>query len=184
MWVTDWFTFAAPTKTAGNWFAVAVEHAGVTFCEKHGRYTMETCSNLPSITIRREPATWLRSYFCRVHKKVNIPAIDQFADLRNGPETFEDYALRYIDTMLGAVDEMFDCWQSDYTLRTDSVATDAVEALSSIGVPCDMSIILNEPHSNRGKNLPDIPTALREAINGRPSSAPTQSRGFSQGVMQ
>ena len=144
---------------------------------------MGTRPGLPSITIRREPATWLRSYFCRVHKKVNIPQIDWFADLRNSPETFEDYALRYIDTMPGAVDDMFDCWQSDYTLRTDHVATDAVEALQSIGVPCDMSIILNEPHCNRGKNLPAITPDLRAAINesakGRtPSPAQTLSCGF------
>ena len=180
MWVTDWFTFAAPTKTAGNWFAVAVEHAGVTFCEKHGRYRIGYRTGLPSITIRREPATWLRSYFCRVHKHVGIPQIDQFADLRNGSdESFEQYANRYVNTMPGAVDRMFDAWQSDYTLHTDSVAADAVEALRCIGVPCDLKIMLNEPHSNRGKNLPDISTALREAINGRPNPAPVLNRGLS-----
>ena len=82
MILTRWFTFAAPPKCGCLWFRQILRDQGIavfgeTVFEKVGGLELQKYrdsfrhhvpGHLPSITIRRDPAKWLKS--CKFHIRV------------------------------------------------------------------------------------------------------------------
>ncbi len=164
----EWFTFASVPKTGCCWFRKALEASGIPLVPE-GRQAQHTIAPVDngrsSITIKRDPAEWLRSYFLRVTGRVDLPMIDLLCDLRHDKEeTFEIFGWRYVHTMPGLIKRIFGKWKSDYTLRTESLAMDTVDLMSLLDVKCDLDVILSFKPDNVTPDKPAIPDDLRLAI--------------------
>ena len=170
MFECEWFTFASCPKTGCHWFTETMTEAGV--CVPHqGMHTIGFIEGKPSITIVREPALWLRSYFYSVTGLLEMPVIDELSKLRMPgaqmiDESFVSFSERYIDKMSGTIRRIFDYWSAEYTLRTEHLGTDTYRLMKRLDVPCDLELIVNsEPRNVRSRNRPLISDDLRAAIN-------------------
>jgi hypothetical protein len=100
---TDWFTFHALPKVGNSWFMGTLRDAGVHLPHANS-HNPGRVPGKPRVTIYREPATWLRSFFVNVQGATDIPGVDQFLALRNGrTQTFEEFGWRYVKRMPGRI---------------------------------------------------------------------------------
>jgi len=169
MFECEWFTFASCPKTGCHWFTETMTEAGV--CIPHqGMHTIGFIDGKPSITIVREPAYWLRSYFYNVTGRLEMPVVDGLCELRARPrnevQSFGAFAEKYIATMPGTIQRIFDHWSAEHTLRTEHLGADTCSLMKQLDVQCDLELIVNsEPRNVRSRNRPLISDDLRTAIN-------------------
>lgn len=162
---TEWFTFAALPKTGNHWFKRTLEEAGVPYVD-NGVHNRGQHNGLPRITIVREPALWLRSFWLQIHTRMGFAQMDQIQDLR-GPRTepFYKFAWRYVEEAPGAIAKCYLHYESEHELRTEHLPLDTLELLEELGVPCDKDIVVNSPPRAVSNNRPTIKDDLRSAIN-------------------
>lgn len=181
---TPWFTFHAIPKVGNSWFMGTLRDAGVHIAQ-NGTHTPGRVPGKPSVTIYREPATWLRSYFVNVHSLLDILAADVFLPLRTGrDQTFEEFGWSYVKTMPGRISKSFMCYESDIELRTEHLNEDTAQMLEVLAVPCDIDFVRKDPPRAASTGKPNIPDDLRAAINaadyytGDRTPAPALSRAL------
>lgn len=152
MILTRWFSFAAPPKCGCIWFRRILTEQGIpvfgeTVIEKVGawdrkddtdRFRHHVPCRLPSITILRDPAAWLRSYLHHFKgKKIHIPCVDRLIDLEtitldDVEATFKQYR-----------------WCSTYVINLDdNPAEQVIHIFEMLGVPNYPDMILSLPPQN------------------------------------
>ncbi len=181
---TDWFTFHAIPKVGNSWFMSTLRDAGVHIAQSNS-HVPGTVPGKPSVTIYREPAMWLRSYFNSVQGQLDMPVIDKFMALRNGRrQMFEEFGWQYVRQMPGHISRSFLQYEAEIELRTEHLSEDAARMLEVLSVPCDIEFVRREPARNTSGEHQTIPPDLRAAINaadsytGERSPAPALSRGL------
>jgi len=184
MFVTDWFTFASLPRCGSDWFLKTMKRVGIPYVKVQGLHMMGREAGKPSITIHRDPATWLASWWVSINARLDNHGIPGFADmfiLRMPGDTFEQYVERYIERMPGTISQMFGHYRSDHVIHTETLAQDFISLMQRLSVPCELANVRAEPE-NMSNNKPVLSDALRDAIReteGRTSSpAQTLSCGF------
>lgn len=144
MILTRWFTFAAPPKCGCLWFREILRSQGIavfgeTVIEKVDGFELQKYrdsfrhhvpGSLPSITIRRSPSAWLRSYLHHFEgKKLAIPCVDQFIGHKNICE---------LD-----VEAMFHSYRSNFTIDLEyGPSGQVVDIFEELNIPHDTDAIL------------------------------------------
>lgn len=166
MFITDWFTFASLPRCGSDWFIKTMTRVGIPHVKRYGLHMMGREAGKPSITINRDPATWLASYWRSINARLDnheIPGFGDMFDLRIPGDTFEQFAERYIEQMSGTISQMFDHYRSDHILRIEVLSQDFVSLMQRLSVPFDLTNVRSEPE-NISNNKPTIPVTLRDAI--------------------
>lgn len=143
--LTRWFTFAAPPKCGCLWFREILRVSGIAVfgetpievvdgfeLQKYrDSFRHHVPGSLPSVTIRRDPAKWLKSYLHHFEgKKMAIPALDYFMTL--------DRKLNLAD-----VEKMFNCYKSTLTIGLDyDPGGQVCNIFSELDIPHDPEAIL------------------------------------------
>ena len=182
---TDWFTYAGPPKCGNHWITAAMKRAGVV---PFGGINMHVPGHVPGkprVTLVREPATWLRSFFLNMHGPMGIDIVNTFLVLRTGrDQTFDQFGWRYVEEMPGQISKMYLLYESEIELRTEHLASDTAAMLSRLNVPCDFEAVLDVPPEGVTGTKITMTNEVRAAINatdfylGEPNPAPAQSRGL------
>jgi hypothetical protein len=165
---TEWFTFAAPPKCGNQWFRAVLKSQGI---EVRGTqpHHMGSAEGLPSITIQRHAHDWLYSYYRRVTSPIGVPPVDAFHDTLRTVEpkldTFDYFALRYIDLMPGRITRMFEeDYKSTITIQLDGVGFGMAATFNMLHVPHHADTVQNfPPVDSTAKKVP-IPDDLKLAI--------------------
>ena len=145
MILTRWFTFAAPPKCGCLWFRQILRDQGIgvfgeTVIEKVDGFELQRYRDsfrhhvpgtLPSVTIRRSPTKWLKSYLHHFEgKRLAVPCVDEFI----GHEiSSEDIA------------RMFHAYRSTFTIELDfhgEPGIQVVEIFRILKIPHDPAAIL------------------------------------------
>ena len=184
MFETQWFTYASPPKSGNQWFVAALKRVGLP--TKHpGMHVPGHVEGKPRVTIVREPAIWLRSFFLNMHGPMGLAEVDIFLGLRTGHnQTFEEFGWRYVNEMPGQISKMRLFYEAEIELRTEHLADDTVAMLTELNVPCDHEAIRNYPPVGVTLTKINISDEVRAAINatdfylGEPNPAPALSRGL------
>ncbi len=166
MFVTDWFTFASLPRCGSDWFLKTMTRAGIPHVKRQGLHMMSREAGKPSVTIRRDPATWLASWWMSINAELDNHGIPGFADLyilRKPGDTFEQFAERYIERMPGIINRMFDHYKSDHVLRIETLAQDFVSLMQRLSVPFDLEAVRPEPENICQRHL-EISETLAEQI--------------------
>ena len=166
MFITDWFTFASLPRCGSDWFIKTMTRVGIPHVKRYGLHMMGREAGKPSITINRDPATWLASYWRSINARLDnheIPGFGDMFDLRIPSDTFEQFAERYIEQMSGTISQMFDHYRSDHVIHTETLAQDFVSLMQRISVPFNAANVCSEPE-NSCQDLPVISTSLAEQI--------------------
>lgn len=179
------FTYASPPKSGNQWFVAALRRAGLP--AKHaGMHAPGHVEGKPRVTIVREPATWLRSYFRNMHGSIGMPQVDIFQMLRSGHgQKFEDFGWRYVNELPGQISKMCMCYEAEIELRTEHLTDDTVALLELFEIPFDPEAVRGLGRVGVTVSMDPIPDELRAAINatdfylGDRTPAPAQSRGLS-----
>lgn len=168
---TEWFTFAAPPKCGNQWIKAVLHEQRIewTAPRTNDIHHPGSVEGLPSITIQRPPHDWLYSYYLRVHNKVGVPVVDAFHEtlrtVRINEDTFDFFALRYIDLMPGRITRMFEQdYKSTITLFLDNLPLHAALTFSSLNVPCDLEAVQAFKPVDVTKDKKPISDDLRLAI--------------------
>ena len=166
MFITDWFTFASLPRCGSDWFIKTMTRVGIPHVKRYGLHMMGREAGKPSITINRDPATWLASYWRNINAPLANHCIPGFADmffLRTEGDTFEQFSEMYIKRMSGNINSMFDHYKSDHVLRIETLAQDFVSLMQRISVPFNAANVRSEPE-NACQDLPVISASLAEQI--------------------
>ena len=183
---TEWFTYAGPPKCGNHWITAAMKRAGVVSFDSREMHVPGHVPGRPRVTLVREPATWLRSFFLNLHGPMGVPCVDVFQALRGQyQESFEGFGWRYVNAMPGQISKMYMAYESEIELRTEHLGSDTAAMLSSLNVPCDFESV--RALGKVGKTLATAPMSdeVRAAINatdfylGDRTPAPAPSRGLS-----
>jgi len=166
MFVTDWFTFASLPRCGSDWFIKTMTRVGIPHVKRQGLHMMGREAGKPSITISRDPATWLASYWRSIKAPLDNHCIPGFADmffLRTDGDTFEQFAEMYIKRMSGNINSMFDHYRSDHVLRIETLSQDFVSLMQLLSVPFDRTTVRSEPE-NASQGRTEISETLAERI--------------------
>lgn len=138
MIVTPWFSFAAPPRCGTTWFTWLLQREGVE-CRggKQGsdKHHPGHEDDLPSITIRRNPADWLLSYYLLDPNRVGVPEIDLFHTLRRSTASLPEFVDRYVVEHPGKIETMFDLFHSTHTVDLSLMHTIFKYLLPKLGMP-------------------------------------------------
>ena len=159
---TKWFTFASPPRTGCTWTRLLLESLGVEY--QGARWHVPGRTGLPSITVWRDPADWLHSYFQMVPDLVGFEAVDCFMDLRVKGQEFSDFAGRYIEQMPGAIARLFGAYPSDYVLQLSEIRSGLLVAWREIGVPFDIVVLEAFPIKNAATRRATVSDELKARI--------------------
>jgi len=150
MILTRWFTFAAPPKCGCLWFReilrsqkiavfgeTVIDKVGGIELQKHrDSFRHHVPGRLPSVTIRRDPKKWLKSYLHHFEgKKLLIPCVDRFI----GQPLIT----------AGDVRVMFYEYHSTFTIDLDSFpALKVIDIFEELKIPHDAEKISELPPQN------------------------------------
>jgi len=166
MFVTDWFTFASLPRCGSDWFLKTMTRVGIPHVKRYGLHMMGREAGKPSITINRDPATWLASYWRSINARLDnhgVPGFGDLFDLRIPDDTFKQFAERYIKQMPGTISQMFDHYKSDHVLRIETLSQDFVSMMQLLSVPFDLTTVRSEPE-NASQGRSEISETLAERI--------------------
>jgi hypothetical protein len=143
-----------------------MKRAGVIPFGKVGMHTIGRVEGKPRVTIVREPATWLRSFFLNLHGPMGVDIVNTFLALRTGrDQTFEEFGWRYVNEMPGQISRMYLHYESEIELRTEHLASDTAAMLSRLNVPCDFKAVFDvAPEGVTGTKI-TMTDEVRAAIN-------------------
>ena len=162
MILTRYFTFAAPPKCGCLWFRQILRDQGIgVFGETEippvdgwevqrarDSFRHHVPGSLPSVTIRRDPAKWLKSYYHHFRdKRLAIPIVD---DMFIGRDiTWRD----------GEVELMYRAYWSDHTIVLDHDPGEQVCIIfEKMNIPHDANSILALPP----QNVTDFATKVKQ----------------------
>ena len=144
MILTRYFTFAAPPKCGCLWFRQILRDQGIavfgeTEISKVDGFELQQArdsfrhhvpGHLPSVTIRRDPDKWRKSYLHHFEgKRLAIPTVDRFIE-------------QEIDEL--GIDRMFLSYGSVYTIDLDSNPDlKVIRIFRELNIPHDASQILS-----------------------------------------
>ncbi len=166
MFITDWFTFASLPRCGSTWFLKTMTRVGIPYVKKQGLHMMGREAEKPSITIIRDPATWLASWWMNINAELDNHGIPGFADmfiLRMPGDTFDQFVERYAKQMPGTINQMFDHYRSDHVLHIETLAQDFVSLMQRLSVPFDLEAVRSEPENICQRHL-EISETLAEQI--------------------
>jgi hypothetical protein len=143
------FTFAAPAKCGCVWVLQSLAHAGVTHrkwdstrVHKPGKL-----EGVPSVTVRRNPCDWLRSYWHNMRGRIAaVPEVDVFSTL--DLTSLDSLAESYLERMPGAISRMFMAYESDYVLELDGLADQFADLMERLEVQHDAAVLRTWPPEN------------------------------------
>ncbi len=142
MIVTPWFSFAAPPRCGTTWFTWLLQREGIEVqggkngSDKHHSGHED---GLPSITIRRNPADWLLSYYLLNPNRVGVPEIDLFNTLRHSTASLSEFVVRYILEHPGKIETMFRLFRSTHTVDMCGMCTTFESLLPKLGMKLDIN---------------------------------------------
>jgi hypothetical protein len=168
---TEWFTFAAPPKCGNQWFKAMMKDQQIEWLESstNDAHHPGSVEGLASITTQRPVYDWLYSYYRRVTGPISVPQIDVFHDTLRTVESvldsFEYFALRYIDLMPGRITELYEVvYKSQITLQLEGLGFGTAAAFGMLGVPHDPEAVQNFPLVDATPNKEPISDDLKLAI--------------------
>ena len=160
MLITDWFTFAGVPKTGCCWFKDAMAAGGIALIDK-GQHELGHEPGKPSVTIRRDPASWLMSYWANINGKVSkVPILDRLSALRSDGDTLEGFIQRYVKEWPGGIETIFAQYAANHTLHTDRLNDDFGDLLAWLAVPCDIQAVRDLPPANVTAGKRKIPVTI------------------------
>jgi len=139
------FDFAAPPRTGVRWFVEACRcsdlmlfpNSGSVAAAFHPWPTPREDSEL-RVTLVRHPCHWLRSLYDSFRTGLYLENAglnklwSQFVELRK--ESFELFALDYMEKMPGKITSIFDLYKADVCMRIEDMPWALTELLDSLGM--------------------------------------------------
>ena len=161
---TATFNFAAPPRTGSTWFLLVCEALDILM-RSRGQHTPRDQQrrqwkgrhippDTPDITIVRDPAEWLHSYFYHTPGYILVPAVDGFRDER--ARDFTEYVAGYLQKPLNRIGTMFQTFHAETTFQTESLQG---QVESFFGV--DLSHV---PRQNEGTETIPLSQRCRQTI--------------------
>jgi hypothetical protein len=151
------FEFASPPKCGCIWSMVAFENAGIKR-ERHGSTKIhfpDFTGDLPSLTVRRKPEDWIRSYYDNMwRKRTEVPLIDSLCDLMSDSNSkkvsFPKFIESYLRGSKGAIKYIFDLYKADHVIVMGDkpLWEQAAEILTSLGLDFKKGALLDTEKQN------------------------------------
>lgn len=165
MLVSEWFTFASVPKTGCHWVVAALNRGGVPFVNEGGIHLYGRKSGLPAITIERDPADWLLSWWMNIGGPLTFSDdLSNLFRLKQKGDSFECFVDRYCRESAGAIGRIFASYQPSETFRIERMNVDLPDFLMGLGVPVDADEMRLTPPQCATRARDEMTGELRERI--------------------
>jgi len=137
------FEFAAPPRTGVRWFVEACHTAGLVSLPSTASVTasyrpwpITASADSLRVSLVRHPCHWFRSLYDSLRFGLHLECValeqlrEQFVGLRK--ESFESFALDYLEKMPGKITSVFDSYKSDIRIKLEDMPWALAELLNSL----------------------------------------------------